>query len=294
MAMPLIGVSAGLALTEMPGLLFCCAAIICLLAPKPKVEAPLSTVYGVIAGLCLAAAIMARQNYLLLLIAAPTLLVNASAVEKLRVAVAITISLLLVIPIFLIWGGLVPPKTASVGVGFSLYHVVLSLAYLSIIAMVIDFRQFLQFNRRLDIVAVAGITICVAAAVFILGEFKPFTPLASWAKRILPEPLLHWYAAMFPVTLCFCGVMFARWAIRSIASLLHRYDAHRAFFWASVILLCLSNGKIVHQFSSRYVVGAIPLLLLASPPPATFRPAYLIRVISAIIISEVALMGYFR
>lgn len=295
LAMPFVGVSAGMALTEMPGVFFFGIALLLLMSGQGNRGRSVSLAIGegLVAGVALALAILARQNYLLCAVGLSILWLGASPTAKLRMVVAFCMAAILVVPVFVIWNGLVPMNTASVGNGYSLFHFVLSLAYLNFIVLIISPSPVLKRVSGADAVPAIFATLCLIMLLWYGEQIKPFLPMASVAKSVLPDFLLNPISFLFPLFLIMmAGLFIANAASMVKRSLLDR-DWCRVYLWGAIIVLCLANGKITHQFSSRYVLAAVPFLLLALPPVAHPRRAYLARLVIGAILSLAALHSYF-
>lgn len=149
LAIPMIWVCSGLALTEVPARLFTLVAVVVTTpfmddhGPNSLQPAGLfSLVYlgpvwcGAMAGLAMGFAVLGRQGYLA---ATPLLLAPAAfppgAKKGLRFSSsAIVFALLLTIPVFRVWGGFTPPSLSSVS-GFSILHGCLAFLYLGIMTL---------------------------------------------------------------------------------------------------------------------------------------------------------------
>jgi hypothetical protein len=291
LAMPLIAVSAGMALTEMPGIAFYCFGLMLLLGISPAkqtlmVEAAIITVVST----AFFFAIMARQSFIAPLAASPILSIAAANDCKNRALLTSVASAALCLPIFMIWKGLVPPLTASFESGFSAWNVLLSFSYLSIPWIILRFDGLKQI-RDLRRLAGAGLIWAAGLAAGTLeGRLTGLMPFRTWAEAHLSTWKIQVLSASFVACIAMLGALFLCYMLASIAREL-RSDPRRAYLFAGVLLLCISNGKITHQFSSRYIVIALPLLLLAERPSLTL--AYSARLAIGAGIGFFALNGYY-
>jgi len=149
LAIPMIWVCSGMALTEIPAQLF---ALIAVVVTTPFLDERWGkslqptglfrvvhlepVVCGAMAGFAMGLAVLGRQGYLA---ATPLLIAPAafSSGEKrgLRFSSsAIAFGLLLTVPVFRIWGGLTPPSLSSVS-GFSILHGGLAFLYLGLMTL---------------------------------------------------------------------------------------------------------------------------------------------------------------
>lgn len=120
--LPTVGVSAGMALTEMPALFFIMVSVFLLtLAREPNAKAP-AWLAAIGCGAAIAVAVLGRQNYLVMLPALTLAFGWPPAWRRhdwLRIAVIGAVVALIAGPVFIVWGGLIPPKSAWSGDGFS-------------------------------------------------------------------------------------------------------------------------------------------------------------------------------
>ena len=116
--LPTVGVSAGMILTEMPAALFMVAALWLLgKIIADKTWQPLSIPAALVCGLMMAAAVLGRQNYIVIL---PCLLLAVrwrsgapNRRDTVRMALIGAVVLLVAGPVFLLWGGFIPPHDAT-------------------------------------------------------------------------------------------------------------------------------------------------------------------------------------
>jgi hypothetical protein len=257
MAAPMMYGSVGGALTDIPALLFFSAHLpLLLLAVSAAGEAGSSArakSYGlaILAGLCYGLAILGRQQNLAALAAVPLLGLGARAVWPVLAAFVVA-ALAMPVPVFVIWGGLLPPIAQYAGKGISITYGMLSFAYAGAVYSIYDPRFFLRL-RGLAIIA-ASIVVHLAL------NIAEVEPSSTGAMRILPGWLVPYF---IPVTCGFLvglGICFlielgeTAWEFRR--------DRAKLFLVAVAFLLLLTPLKINHLFSSRYVIPALPLILL--------------------------------
>ena len=263
--LPAIGASGGMTLTEMPAmfimLIFLVGLSVVLTWERRAVPA---LALSLLCGAVLAAAIMGRQNYLLvlpcllLLVPVPGGVVDRATLACIAAIGAVT--LCLVSPIFLIWGGLVPPKAAYVGAGYSVWNGIASVGYAGLVAAVLSPRLYrILFVRWRYSIAILA---CVAALAATFGAVR--VPARSVLASIANATTLSMIGHGFAVVLAVVCVSF----LYCMAHYLWKHRADRIVRFAGCVfaLGILSNAKISVQFSSRYVVIFIPFLLLALAP----------------------------
>ncbi|CAN0048612.1 unnamed protein product, partial [Phaeothamnion confervicola] len=148
---PMTWVMAGLALTEMPAMVFATLSLYLLLKGTEALERGRPFLrWFVASGICLAGAVWGRQPYLLL---AGVPVVMALLDRRLRIAALVFAAIVVAsaIPLIIAWEGLVPPDDGA-DEGLSLLHGAISLGYAGICFFLLVPR--LQwFSRKPFIVA---------------------------------------------------------------------------------------------------------------------------------------------
>jgi 4-amino-4-deoxy-L-arabinose transferase-like glycosyltransferase len=283
--MPSVAVSSGMTLTEVPAMFFA-LLFVCLVMTDTE-DRKFAIVRSMLGGLSLGMAILGRQNYLVLLPALALLWDwPPSSSRLLTTFLAGAFAAILFVPVFIVWGGLVPPASAEVKAHVLPFHTVLSLGYFGVIALLIapDLYRSLTRNRY-DLWLVAGLTL---AAVALAGE--PLTPMHSLAARLGAEALLP---LRWPASAAIAAIAFA-----FLLSLLrHAYehwnDRLIRFGTAAVLLGALSNIQI-YQFSSRYIFVFLPFLLLAIAARIRLSWHLPLRLALGSLIGTLSLMTYFH
>jgi hypothetical protein len=196
------------------------------------------------------------------------------------------IAVALTAPVFMVWGGLVPPRTAWSTVGLAPGNIVRGAGYAGVILLLIAPRIYAPLQRRAWLGAIALAAVPVA---FMLGD--GFIPL-----RGALTALLGGY-----------GLMFVGWTAAYILSLAalafalcftlhlwrHRHEWLTRMTGAAALLGLLSNARITHQFSSRYVFVVVPLLVIAAAPAVRVTRWTPLQMTSAAGISLAALASYY-
>jgi hypothetical protein len=263
--LPTVGVSAGMILTEMPAALFMVAALWLLgKIIADKTWQPLSIPAALVCGLMMAAAVLGRQNYIVIL---PCLLLavrwRSGAPNRrdiVRMALIGAVVLLVAGPVFLLWGGFVPPRSALDGAGASLSNGIRSAGYAgAIIALFAPEIYAGLVKRKWLAFAIAIVSIALSFAID-----RPIVPLASLLGPLLSEPMIPIAGIAFNVLLSLMAVSFlVCWAIFIWQE---RADWFTRLCGCTALAGIISNAKITHQFSSRYVFVFLPFLLLAAAP----------------------------
>jgi 4-amino-4-deoxy-L-arabinose transferase-like glycosyltransferase len=250
--LPTTWVGAGLALTEMPAIFFfSCSLLLLLLAIRSRRSASaLTAALG--GGFCLSLAIAGRQPFALVLLAIPVLAMISR--QKIVLIVIYTLSAA-VLPawLFSTWGGLVPPQTAWVQ-GFSLSHGVLAFGYAA--ALMALFAPS-WFHIPPAWMLLSTIPVFAANAVFPMIKV---TPGFTFATRVLSPTWLALYSWALASVITAAGVLLI--VAGAVRVWENRSDAEFVFLSAMLFFLLAANVTIAHTFSSRYISGCAPLVLL--------------------------------
>jgi len=291
--LPAIGVSGGMTLSEMPAIfLMLCFLVGLSLVLKFEDSKLLALTLSVLCGGAAAGAIMGRQNYLLvlpclvLLLHAPGGMINRR--ELIYLGTIGAVALCMVVPIFVIWGGFIPPITADVGSGFSIWNGVSSVGYGSIIAAILapELFRILFKSWHYSILLIA----CTLAVVLPMGISLSMgiSPIANGKVQSI---IAYSIAYSFPVLLASLSVSFLFCMGAYIWE--HRSDRIVRFCTCVFMLGILSNAKITSQFSSRYVTVFVPFLLLAVAPLVRLNWHFPIRLACGACISIASLQSYY-
>lgn len=264
MAVPFLWTPAGLALTELPafaafsGFILLMGRLIAMDLDDGKHGCGLPLFGAVIAGLLLGIAILGRQTYLVALPALAALILISPRLW-LQVAVCLIAALLASGWLFMVWGGLVPPSQTKMDSGLQPVHGLISLAYLAAATAFIS-PSFLapRSFRAATVAIVAGAVLAV-----IMKDYKdlPAGPLLSRllgpAGGVLAGTVL--LAGMFSVGLLWLwNVPACVWKRRA--------DSFQILCAFILLALALSPMKISAQFSSRYLVGMLGVLIVILQP----------------------------
>ncbi|MCW5691560.1 MAG: hypothetical protein KIT48_04280 [Pseudolabrys sp.] len=288
--LPTVGVAAGMALTEMTAAFFAIAGL-ALLTQAFTAPRSVAIAWCAASGLTLAAAILGRQNYLVLL---PCL---ALAVrwhdgapdrdQTWRVALVAIIAVVMVTPVFAVWGGLVPPRTAWSSSGLAPDNVVRGAGYAGIIVLLLTPAIYAPLLRRSWLPVVAAATAFPIAVA--LG--RGLVPLRTTMSALFGERSLTFIAWATAYLLSFAALAFI--GCFALHLWRHRDEWLTRMTGAAALLGLLSNAKITHQFSSRYVFVIVPLLLIAAAPAMRLTRWTPLQMTSAAGISLAALASYY-
>ncbi len=287
--LPTSAVSAGIALTEMPAAYFAVLAIT-LLAESLGRRGVEATICAGLGGSALAAAILGRQNYLLLL---PCLLLavrwtggKPDRADAAQVALVAGIAIAIVTPVFVLWGGLVPPRTAWSTSGLAPGNIVLGAGYAGLILLLLAPQIYAPLLRHH--LWLAGIAIVSAPLAFVLGDgFVPMRAVMqiTFGGTVAPIAWGAAYALSFAALAFLLCFTLHLWR--------HRDQWLTRMSGAFVLLGLLSNAKITHQFSSRYVFVVLPFMVIAAAPAIRLTRWTPIQMTSAAGISLAALASYY-
>jgi hypothetical protein len=285
LAVPMIWVISGMALTEIPAMTGIAAAYYA--AAVLGSDGPVGTgrkwlLMGLLAG-GVAIGVCGRQTYL---VAVPALILLGAETKKpmFRVAAAAAVGLIPAGLLFLVWRGLVPPRMAYIGGGLRMAHAAYAICYVGVTSLLIAPR-FLCENWRW--ILPAGVISVLANLV--AGALQ-FTPLAS-AQRWLGSPGL---AAVLE------GIASQAFVVAGVAlvvavalNLWKSPDRRFAANASGVILLCGVCACVTAQFSSRYVCMTVPFLIPMLAPWMEFSPWAVGRLVLGMGLGAAALHSYF-
>lgn len=254
LGIPFLWPCAGMALTEIPAMLFFSLALFYIARMIGAENSNAHFSLAALAGLSLGLAILGRQTYLILI---PVIFLWALFQRKFLLPVL----LLFVFAglcsgwLFIVWKGLVPPSQQMVDGGLRFDHSLLAMVYIGVAGFVLAPRLLVQMPLRFGI---PFLVITGAIGFFTIGgEIVPAKSLllslfgAEWAVQIGRFAL----ATMFGISVLW------------IISLSIKIVSERSPFLFLNLLILLAfiaaPAKISHLFSSRYVVTAmIPLIFL--------------------------------
>ena len=261
--LPTVAISGGMTLTEMPSIFFALLFLLgALLALERESDIVTTAILALLAGLAAAVAIMGRQNFLLLVFCLPLLIRFKDGMpsfkDTLTLGFAAGVALALVGPIFLLWGGFIPPKLAVNGQGFTPWHGVLSLGYAGLIAALLAPGIYCALRLR----AFIGAAVAALAATILFG--MPSVPAYSVMSRFAGESTL----AVMGYGFAFLYAIAAAAFLAAIGKYLWENRAERMTLYCgcAAVIGFLSNAKVTVQFSSRYVFVFLPFLVLALAP----------------------------
>lgn len=287
--LPTVAVSAGMALTEMPAAFFAVLAVT-LLAEALTGRGPSAMTFAALAGIALAAAILGRQNYLLLL---PCLALairwrdgRPERDDIWRAGLVAAIAIALIAPVFIVWGGLVPPRTAWSTAGLAPANIVRGAGYASVILFLLAPNSYAPLRQPVWLTTVVLAAIPIA---YMLGD--NVVPLRAIMMTLFGENGPTFVGWVADYLLSFAALAFVP------CFTLHLWRCRDQWLTrlsgAFVLLGLLSNAKITHQFSSRYVFIVVPFMIVAAAPAMRMTRWTPLQMTSAAGISLAALASYY-
>jgi hypothetical protein len=255
---PFLGMSVAMALTEIPALFCVCATLLLYFQAKAVPESRPATGWALAAGagICFGLAILGRQTYLPILAAFVILI--GSPRQALGYLLFVLAAALVFMPIFGVWGGIIPPGVERGTAGFNTEHAVLAFAYMGFATLFIAPR-FLLFPWR-EFFAVAAVSVVIN----LLFHLVAYSPAIGLTSRILPHSFQPFLVFILSAPLSILAGVTLAASLR--AGWQHRRDLTYLFYLGVSALLMLECGKMTQVFSSRYVVCVLPFWLFVLRP----------------------------
>ena len=212
----------------------------------------------IVSSILLGSASWGRQPYALLC-AVPFLIVLQDRKYLVPALVYTSVVTTFLLPLLLIWQGLVPPSMQRTFQGLSFQHLVLSLGYGAVCFFLLAPRFFIER------VAWPHFLFLVATVVINLQWRLVFiAPMDTAAQRVIPHDLFAHYATFCGGLLIGVGVIFAGYVTSALWE--ERHSSHRLIAYSGLLICCVSPVFVAGQYSSRYTAMALPYLLLAAGP----------------------------
>lgn len=258
-SVPFLWPAVGMALTEMPALLAFSGFIYCISTILTNEESEISRrsiAWAALAGLALGISILGRQTYLIILPALAALFYTVPRKSVLWILCLLTAGITSGW-LFLLWGGLLPPSQTVVGEGLRIDHGFLSLSYIAAATLFINPRWMTPGNLY-------SIILVTAAAVLVAWLTRDYSspPAKSLLLRFFSEPVARAIGFGIGAFLTGAGLL---WAWQTLKALwIERFNPWRAFLFMILLALAAAPIKVSHLFSSRYVVGALGVLVLVT------------------------------
>lgn len=308
LGVPFLWPSAGMALTEIPAVLFVVLWLLLmwLAVGFPSTSPPLRGVLAVAAGLSFGLAVTGRQMVLLMLAGLVALGFRPNAERRpqthqsgvigfafapLSRSTAIALAIMsaiaaavVIIPVFWVWGGLTPPGEADLHQGIALGQLPLAAAYIGIAFVILAPRWF---RGSMWTVAVLSLVCAIGNLLLGIGELKP---MAGWVNRFVPSLASTYGRLVYGVFAAF-GVSFL------VSTIRNAWDRRREGFFVLLAIALLASlattMKVTYQFSSRYVVTSLPVVIVLAQGYGPLTRGKSLRLLMGIILGAVSLYGYY-
>lgn len=261
LSVPMIGPTAGMALTEIPALAMASLAVFAAVEAVGSKSPLRGWSWWALAGVAAGFAILGRQTYL------PALIGFALVAWKLPAQrggamLATVLGVALVLPMIVIWEGLSPPAQVPAMRSIVPEHGVLAFIYLACATLLIApgfFAAALATRRR----ALMGGFLALLAGLGALAGAIRFEAASRVIAAVPP-------AFQVPADLALRAGMTGAAALFLIAATVNVWERREdSRFVLFAFLTVLANGTaagIGHQFSSRYVLIAFPFALIMLQP----------------------------
>nr|WP_262916008.1 glycosyltransferase family 39 protein [Chitinophaga filiformis] len=292
MAVPMIWQVAGMALTEIPAIFFATLSIWLLQLALDYTRKPwaLGIFLSLQAGFCLGLAALGRSPFVMIVPAALLLLLQSAGEWKRWVIVSIYmgVALLCCIPVFVIWGGFIPPKQAVMSTGGIMHwHGILAFAYSALIVFIVAPGWF-AYNRP-TLLALIGLFVIVLPLNYFWLQAE-YAPLNEGLQKIFPaavvQPSSYFISSMLIViALYFLYSAFLQWMER-------RTEPFFLFLLLATLLILVTGFKTPF-FSFRYAALVAPLFIVLLAPYIQASREQCARYAAGMIIGLLSLETYF-
>jgi 4-amino-4-deoxy-L-arabinose transferase-like glycosyltransferase len=291
LGVPMVWQIAGLALTEMPAMFFSLFSVLLLLLSLRKMQGKgMSLFFAISGGICLGLAILGRSPFLVLVFSAGIFLVyERSAARWRNIMLYSFFALAVSLPVFFIWGGLVPPQQSFVGKGISIWHGVLAYAYAGLMAIILAPRWF--FLNKKIVFSLAALY-AILALTNIYGTRYEYKPFYKSVGMILPPDMLQYYPFMISPVLATLSLYFIGCTLVHLWN--RRKDQYFVYLLVTGMLLLASNFKVTHLFSTRYVGQAAAFFVLIFTEHDKWTAGRIIRILIGMVIGYFSLITYIR
>lgn len=289
LAVPFLWPAVGMALTELPALLFftCFVLLFLRLIDSDVVLSPGTFGLAFLAGLCLGAAILGRQTYLVVVPALVALMFWLR--EKWSsVLICIINSLAVCSWLFVLWHGLAPPHyyriTESSG---SFANLMFSLSYAAAATLFLNPAWLLRQRVTVWITS----TLCGFALSYFARNYEN-PPAKSLLVHTFGNQFGLWIGFVVGCALAAIGAVWAWTTFKTFWR--ERRDPGQVFLLLSLGALVLAPMKMTAQFSSRYIVGCLGVLFLVVDAPRQSSPYWAARMVFGSFLGMAILWTYFQ
>jgi hypothetical protein len=259
LVVPMTWAIAGMALTEMPAMVFVTLSLYLQLRGLEALARGDRTVlrWFFVSGVSLGIAVWGRQPYLLL-VGVPALLAILERRLRMSALVFGCVVIVFALPLFLIWKGLVPPSNQQTVQGIAPTHSLISLGYTGIC-----FLLLAPGLAKLPSRVVAGLVVLTVIANALTGAVVLY-PVRSILDRFISVSALPAFGNLCGSLFLSCGVVFSALLIKLTWD--QRKNLKIVAVHAGLLCVAVSPVFVAHQYSSRYTAMSLPYLLLAAQP----------------------------
>jgi hypothetical protein len=301
MALPITYAVSGLALTEIPAMLFFSLGLFFVAKSVTVYENILNKAlfYVIIGAACIGLSVLGRQPYIIILAGLPFLFLTRKNILStfLLLLTAIVFTATIPLYVFFVWKGLMPPSDASfytdvtgLGSSYRIDFFILCLFYFAATMLLIA-PSFYIFPKKNKIPRLSASYVLISL-LNLKTNLLSYTPLVYVARKMN----LSNSNANLLSNLCGSGIILfgLYFLINSLMHLKERYEQKEfSFFMIALLLMAFSCSKITWGFSSRYAAQAIPLLVITGSYFYTSSKWNIARIIVGIAIGVVSLVSYF-
>ncbi|MCU0442177.1 MAG: hypothetical protein MUE96_07240 [Bacteroidia bacterium] len=249
---PMVWVVTGMALTEMVSLTLFLVSLVALYTSARQRNIVRQMAWLLVSAVAMGLAIAGRQTYALGLVVMPLLWRHVYGYFTWHLSWWLALAAAPMAYLYGVWGGFTAPydwqKYQSLQRAFAWQHVVIAFGYIGILEALLS-PAILQINQT-------KWWLLVAAILGFIWAPLAFTPLASW---------MHTVQVWIDVVVRLVnGLLFASawmWLFSKAMYLRDNPFSYGTYFYIGWILLAaIACGAITHQFSSRYLLAALPFV----------------------------------
>ena len=294
---PTTGVISCIALTELPAITFFLASSFLLGIAynhgNSRSQAS-SLLYLITSGVLLGLSTWGRQNFIVALVATVFIFlpINRKSIIYLLIY-AIPALLIFFYPVS-IWHGLVPPSVGFVEKGYRFSNLILSLGYLGIFSMII-FPKFILPKDKRTFLFLSLMSLVLVLIVPGLRYAPSQFLLESVLGNIITSIIAYFFGSLlFLISLLFIYAIYLQ--LKRIRQENNSNFAIYIYYSIALLAICFSNIKITHQFSSRYITLALPLLvyIVGSGDFLSKDKLVFYRFTFSLILSIIFILNYYR
>ena len=289
LALPMTWVIVGMALSEIPSMLFCVIFLYLLqLVLNLKYDYKVTQYLIVIlAGLALGLSIVGRSPFLMVVAACPVFFL----LEDRRILTITLIVSSVILPAYLFtqWGGLVPPDVQGIQSGINPMYLFLALGYMAFLTLIIA-HEWYNLPKEYFIY-----TIIITIIFIILNinfHFISSEPLKSFSDKYFSSQVISIYKYMIPGITMGLGLFYL--SSCAFHMITNRKDVFFLFNLVAGLLILMTTIKSSAQFSSRYVIQASPFFLLAYADYVKLNVKTFSLQIIGTLLGILSLVGYYR